>query len=261
MRSLVRFRAATVAYEGSNGPVALHALDLDVAPGEVVALVGPSGAGKTTVLNLSNGLVLPTTGSVEVLGASTASFDRRTSHSVRRRIATIHQNFALVEPLSVARNVANARAGHWSSLDTLRESVRPRHADAIAEVLDRVGIADKMWSRVDELSGGQRQRVAVARALHQDSSVLIADEPVSSLDPARAEQVMALLASTAAAGERAVVASMHDAPLALAHATRVIGLRDGHVQFDLPAGDVRPGQLEQLYMLTHRPPPARPGDR
>jgi len=246
---LVRLHDVTVAYEGPDGPRALLEFNLDIAGGDVVSLIGPSGAGKTTVLNLINGLVTPTTGTVDVLGTSTSEFGHRKHRGVRQRIATIHQSFALVGPLSVARNVANGQAGRWSTIETIRQGLRPRELHDIAQVLHQVGIGDKLWARVDELSGGQRQRVAIARALHQNGDVIVADEPVSSLDPARADQVMGVLASTAIIGEGAVVASMHDAPLALAHSTRIIGLRDGRLVFDSAPTDVTEAQLTSLYEL------------
>lgn len=249
MTPLVRLDDVSVAYEGPDGPRALVDTSLHIDAGDVVSLIGPSGAGKTTVLNLINGLVAPTLGGVTVLGTPTSEFEDRSSRATRRRIATIHQSFALVGPVSVARNVANGRAGSWSVAHTLRQSLRLRASDEIVEVLAQVGIADKMWARVDELSGGQRQRVAIARALHQGGDLIVADEPVSSLDPARADQVMGLLAAQAATGERAVVASMHDAPLALAHSTRIIGMRDGRVVFDQAPSTVTDDQLAALYRL------------
>jgi len=254
VNTLVSVRDVTVTYDGPDGPRALTGFNLEVQSGDVIALIGPSGAGKTTILNLINGLVLPASGSVDVLGLETTQFDRRDSRPTRSRIATIHQSFALVGPLSVARNVASGRAGGWTTFDTIRESVRPRDLPSIAAVLERVGIIDKTWTRVDELSGGQQQRVAIARALHQESDLIVADEPVSSLDPARADQIMAVLADTAMHDTRAVVASMHDAPLALRHSTRIIGLRSGELQFDLPPGKVDADRLELLYELDDQFP-------
>lgn len=254
---MLTFRGVTVRY-GDNGQTALSGLDLSVEPGEIVALVGPSGAGKSTILGLAAGLVLPSEGSVEVMGIDTEVLGLRRHRSVRAEIGTIHQSFALVGPLRVAHNVAAGRLGRWGWPTALRSLIRPVAVDEIAENLERVGIGDKLWERTDRLSGGQQQRVAIARTLFQRPQLFLADEPCSALDPARADAVMEVLTQavngdTSGGDRRALITSLHDAPLATRHCHRVVGLRDGIIEFDLPASEVSDALLSELYAIERVP--------
>ena len=247
---MAELRGVTVRYDGAPTD-AIDGLDLTIGAGERVALVGPSGAGKSTVVGLLNGLVAPTAGRVTVLGVDTSVLARRAHRPVRARIATIHQGFALVGPLRVATNVAAGRLAEMHLLAVVRMLVRPRSLDQIVAVLDRLGIADKLWDRTDRLSGGQQQRVAIARALHQEPTLLLADEPVSSLDPARSRAILDVLVDAVSdEPARALVASLHDAPLALSHSTRIVALRNGRLVFDLPTAEVTPRMLDDLYELA-----------
>lgn len=214
-----------------------------------MALIGPSGAGKSTVLRLAAGLTLPSDGRVEVLGVDSTTLGRRNNRQTRSRIGIISQDFALVGPLRVAANVAAGRLGRWNWLRAVKTLVRPGPLDEISEVLTRVGIPEKIWDRADQLSGGQQQRTAIARALFQNPDLLLADEPVSALDPARSDAVMAVLAEVASSDGKALVASMHDAPLAIRHCDRIIALRNGKLRFDLPSDQVTQELLDELYVL------------
>lgn len=248
-RPLLRLKDATVRY-GNGNPAALDALDLEVGEGERVALVGPSGAGKTTVIGLANGTVAPTSGSVEILGIDSTRINHRDHRGTRHRVATVHQDFALVPSLRVAHNVAAGRLGSWSWLHALRSLISPRDRDAVHDVLEQVGIGEKLWERTHTLSGGQQQRVAIARALFQAPDLLLADEPVSNLDPTRSKSVLdTLLLAVEASPARSLVASIHDAPLALSHFGRVVGLKLGKLVFDLPVADVTPDILDDLYAV------------
>lgn len=244
---MLALNSVTVRYPNSDRP-AIDALSLSIEPGERVALVGPSGAGKSTVLALAAGLVLPTNGTVNVLGVDSAELGKRTHRSERARIGIISQDFALVGPLRVASNVAAGRLGRRSLIGAMKTLVRPGPLDEIVDALARVGISEKLWDRADQLSGGQQQRTAIARALFQGPDLLLADEPVSALDPARSGAVMTELAE-AVAEDRAMVASMHDAPLALAHCDRIVALRHGRLFFDLPSNAVTEDLLDELYLL------------
>ncbi|MFK8026353.1 MAG: phosphonate ABC transporter ATP-binding protein, partial [Ilumatobacter sp.] len=216
----LRLRDVTVRYGSADAP-ALDSVSLAVAAGERVALVGPSGAGKTTILSLANGTVEPSSGTVEVLGHDAATLRGRRGRAVRARIGTVPQDHGLVGPLRVAQNVTAGRLGQFSPFEVVRALVRPSDVEGVATVLDRVGIPEKLWERADRLSGGQQQRVAIARALYQEPRLLLADEPVSALDPARSDSVLAVLAGAIdEESDRALVASLHDAPLALRHCTR-----------------------------------------
>lgn len=214
-----------------------------------MALIGPSGAGKSTVLRLASGLTLPTSGEVQVLGLASQQLGKRANRATRARIGIISQDFSLVGPLRVASNVAAGRLGRWGWLRAIRTLIKPGPIEEINDALTRVGIPEKIWDRADQLSGGQQQRTAIARSLFQNPDLLLADEPVSALDPARSDAVMAVLADAASAEGKALVASMHDAPLAIRHCDRIIALRSGRLQFDLPSSEVTDALLEELYLL------------
>ncbi|AXB41746.1 phosphonate ABC transporter ATP-binding protein [Amycolatopsis albispora] len=211
----------------------LHEADVTVAEGELLAVLGANGSGKSTLLRAAAGLV-PHTGAVTVSGRERGRLD----------VALIFQQIHLVRRRSVLDNVCAGALGRLPLRESLVPALFPRavREEAMA-CLDRVGLADRAHDRAGSLSGGQQQRVAVARALCQRSRVLLADEPVSALDPAAAEQVLALLAELAHAERLAVLAVLHQPELAARHADRIVGLRDGHVVLD---GD--PGQpVGSLY--------------
>jgi phosphonate transport system ATP-binding protein len=213
--------------------LALDDVSLDVRAGERIALIGPSGAGKTTLLRLINGSVQPTAGHVTVSAA-------------RREIGTIDQAFALVEALRVVHNVNAGHLGRWSTLRALVSLIAARERPVAAAVLDRLGIRDTIDTRTGDLSGGQRQRVAIARVLVQDPALVLADEPVSQLDPERALMVLRLLTSR----DGTLIASMHRPDLAREYFGRIVGLRAGRVVFDRPATEVTPALLAPLYAVA-----------
>lgn len=222
---------------------ALDHIDLTVAEGERVALAGPSGAGKTTMLRVCNGSLPPSRGTAEILGM--AALDEEG----RRAIGTIYQRLDLVGPLQVIHNVNAGRLGTWTRRRALRSLIRPVEVDSGRAALDRVGVGHLLRQRTDRCSGGEQQRIALARVLVQDPRLIIADEPVSSLDPARSEEVIALLCGIAAQDRRALVVSLHDFDLARRHCDRVVGVRAGRVLFDLPASEVSDRQRDALYEI------------
>lgn len=239
--------------------VALDDVSLQVGPGERVGLLGVSGAGKSSLLALLGGRILPTTGTVTVLGADTERLDRRprrAGRAVRDRIGTVHQDLAITDQLDVRANVIAGLLGRRSTLSAVRALVAPGPRSggrtgeaAVEQALDVVGLADRARDRVGDLSGGQRQRVAVARLLVQDPDLVLADEPAASLDPELGALVLALLADVVATepGRRGLVVSLHDPDLARASCSRLVGLRDGHIVFDAPPDDVDDGRLDTLY--------------
>ncbi len=243
-RSSVRYAPGT--------PPAIDRLSLHIGAGERVSLIGPSGAGKSTLLALASGLTLPSQGEVDVLGVSSSILGHRRHRSTRRRIGTVRQDYALVGPLRVAQNVAAGRLGQVGLFGALRILVRPKDLGEIEDVLQAVGLSEHLWQRADRLSGGQQQRAAIARVLHQAPALLLLDEPVSALDPARSDAVMALLMGPDP--DRAVIASLHDADLALKHSTRIVGLREGRAVFDLRPELVTGEMLRALYHLDDGSP-------
>ncbi len=238
------------SYGTRNGAVrALEGLTFDVQKGERVALLGPSGAGKTTLFRLFNATLRPSSGGLRFDGRDLTVMSGRDLRSTRRRIGTIYQQPHLVPSLSALQNTLCGRLGSWSLIHTVRNIVRPNQSDnkqAIA-ALESVGLADKQNARADELSGGQQQRLTIARVLMQDPEVILADEPFASLDPALTETVGLLLINLVTNGKRTLVATMHDVELALRLFPRIIGIRHGHIVFDKPAVRVDHEAIRALY--------------
>ncbi len=231
-----------------GGTVALDGLDLDIKSGEQVCLIGPSGAGKSSLLGLLNGRTAATSGHVSVEGTDLAKLSGKELQKLRSRIAWVPQDLGLVSSLRVHQNVACGRVaekGFWGLLRSLL-GMRASEKAVIHELLKRVGIEEKIFQRADHLSGGQQQRVAIARALYQQPSAILADEPVSAVDPERARDLVALLSTLAKEEGVTLVMSLHDLTLARQFFDRVIGLRDGRVVFDGRADDAG---VRDLYRL------------
>ena len=245
--TVVSLQQVSVTY---GAHLALVDVDLRVGEGERVALVGPSGAGKTTLLRLCNGTAVPSAGEVRLLGRQLAKCRAREVGDVRRRVGTIYQQLHLVGPLRVVHNVNSGRLGSWGALRSLGSLLKPLEVDAARQVLSRLGIEDKLFERTDRLSGGEQQRVALARVLAQQPDLILADEPVSSLDPARSDEVMDLLTQVLTGLHRTLIVSLHDFDIARRRCDRVVGLREGRVVFDVPSGDVTDRLGADLYRIT-----------
>jgi phosphonate transport system ATP-binding protein len=228
---------------------ALRDVDFSVSTGERVALVGPSGAGKSTFLSLLNGTVRPEEGTAILFGSDPHALSSSRLRRTQARIGTIHQQFDLVGPLRVVHNVNAGRLAHWSAFRALASLVIPREVAGVRGALARVGMADKIYDRADRLSGGERQRVALARVLVQDPAVILADEPISSLDPVRGREVMDLLRDLSLELNRTLVTSLHVFEYAISHCDRVVGLRGGRILFDSPASGVTGDMAEELYRI------------
>ncbi len=237
-------RGLSHAYGGA--PV-LRSVDLDVAPGEVVAVVGPSGAGKTTLFRCLTRLVRADAGVLEVGGRDLLRLEGRALRDARRDLGLVFQSYNLVRRLTALQNVL---VGRLADVPTWRVLVRrfPVCDEAIAAAcLDQVGLLAYAHTRADRLSGGQQQRVAIARVLASPARVVLADEPVASLDPASAAGVLAALRSLATDHGKAVVCSLHQVELVAGFADRVVGLRDGRVVLDLPADRFDAATAQALY--------------
>lgn len=246
----------TKNYQSRNGPVrALDRLTFDVQPFERVALLGPSGAGKTTLFRLLNATLRPTSGTLSFDGSDVGAMSSRELRQMRRRIGTIYQQHQLVPSLSAFENTLCGKLGSWSLLETLRSAARPtkRDAEQAIAALEAVGLADKRNARADELSGGQQQRLTIARVLMQDPDVILADEPFASLDPALTESVASLLLELVRNGKRTLVATLHDVDLALRYFPRVAALRDARILFDKAPSDVSREDLDALYSNDSAP--------
>lgn len=230
--------------------LALSEVNFTLARGERVALIGPSGAGKSTVIRLLNGTQAATAGTVRVLDVELSTSSRRAIRAVQRQVGTVNQRFDLVDQLRVIHNVNAGRLGSWSLPRALLSLVIPQQAEHARAALERVGIGHKLHERTGDLSGGEMQRVAIARVLVQQPAVILADEPIASLDPARGREVIVLLQDISRENGCTLLASLHDVELALEQFDRLIGLRKGRVMFDSPPHLLRPQQLDELYALA-----------
>lgn len=231
---------------------ALDQVSISIGSGERVAIVGPSGGGKTTFLRLLNGMVLPTSGSVTTFGERLDTLSSEKLRAVRSRIGFIHQHLAIVPNLRVVQNVISGKLGRRGLLRSLRDFLFPGSADLekIHTILERVGIDEKLYERTDRLSGGQQQRVAIARALFQEPLALLADEPVSSVDPARARDTISLLTELSQEEGLTLCMSLHNIELASEYFPRIIGLRHGRVLFDADSDSLDRATLKELFDLT-----------
>ncbi len=230
-----------------NGFEALRSVDLAVADGEIVALIGRSGAGKSTLLRCINGLQPATDGSIRLGGTDVARASAEQLRRLRRRIGFVWQEYNLVERLSVLDNVLVGRLGHCGSLPTLLRFFGRSEREVALRSLERVNLLHRATQRADRLSGGEKQRVAIARALAQQPRVLLADEPVASLDRELAWQVMRDFVRVARDEGVPTLITIHQVELAREFADRVVGIAQGVVVFDDVPGRLDDASLDRVY--------------
>ncbi|MBO20181.1 MAG: ABC transporter ATP-binding protein [Chloroflexi bacterium] len=230
---------------------ALNSVDLSFAPGERVALAGPSGSGKSTLLHILSGLLQPDGGQLFLDSQPAAKLPP--GKKLSETVGLIQQSLDLVPQLPVVQNVLAGRLGQWGLFRSLASLLSPRERDSAYRALTRLGIADKIDERTSRLSGGEQQRVAIARLMLQNPKIILADEPVSSLDPARAEEILEVLTSLADESQGALIASLHDPALIRKYFSRVVGLRNGVVQFDISARELTAQVADALYDLDRTP--------
>lgn len=242
------FMLDDVGLTHSNGFTALSHISLSAIQGESIALIGPSGAGKTSLLSTIGTAYLPTAGRMQVLGrAASAQSAAHELKALRSRIGTVHQAAPIALRQRVVTAVLAGKLGQWPLWKALASLAYPQDIAGAREAMARVQLEDKLFARCDQLSGGQLQRVGIARVLYQQAELILADEPVSALDPALSQATVQLLVREAAARQATLVASLHAVDLALANFARIVGVRDGRLAFDLPAAQVSDAQLQALY--------------
>lgn len=243
----IRLRRLHGAAAPGSTLAVLRGIDLDIAAGEQIAVIGASGAGKSSLLNALACAVQPLQGEFVLFGQQPWSLSSGQRHRLRRQLCLAPQ----VPPLPPRQRVVTAvLAGTLPSL-TLWQSLRslwhPRRAPIAHEALEALDLGDKLWERVDRLSGGERQRVGLARLLVADAPLWLVDEPLSALDPARAEQAIACLIDAARAHRRTLVCSLHQVDIARQHFPRIVALRDGGVVYDGAAADLDDSMVRELY--------------
>jgi phosphonate transport system ATP-binding protein len=249
-----QYRLERISKVFAKRQVALNGIDLRVERGEKVALIGPSGAGKTTLFRILNCTLRPTEGRLWIDGDAVEKLHGKKLREVRRKIGTIYQQHNLVPRLRVIHNVLSGQLGRWSTLRSIASLVRPADVEVAYKALSQVGIEEKIFTRTDELSGGQQQRVAIARVLIQNPGVVLADEPVSSVDPSLASALVKLLIDISRITQKTLLMNLHSVDLALAYFPRIIGVKQGSAFFDLPPDKISDGLLEELYS-GHLPMP------
>ncbi|RMH68714.1 MAG: ATP-binding cassette domain-containing protein [Gemmatimonadetes bacterium] len=228
---------------------ALDGINLTIMPTERVAIVGPSGAGKTTLLNLLNGSIRPDAGEVRVLGQNLTTLSRKQLRHIQRQIGTVYQQFHLVEPLRVIHNINAGHLGHWSATKALFSLIKPLAVAQAQEALVQVGIPEKLYAQTSHLSGGQKQRVALARVLVQNPQAILADEPISNLDPRRRHEIMDLIRRLVDQTGKTLILNLHSIEFAYTHCHRIIGLRHGRIQFDDVPERISEQHVHELYRL------------
>jgi phosphonate transport system ATP-binding protein len=229
------------------GTQALQDVSLEVERGEFVVLIGLSGSGKSTLLRCINRLVEPTSGRIVFDGQDVTAAQGVELRRLRRQMGMIFQQFNLVRRSSVFANVLSGRLGYRSTWRTIAGRSTPEDIELAFDNLQRVGILDKAYQRADALSGGQQQRVGIARALMQQPRLMLADEPVASLDPATSHSVMRYLEEINRKDGITVVCSLHFLSLARRYGTRVIALKGGRIAFDGKPSEIDPSRFREIY--------------
>jgi phosphonate ABC transporter, ATP-binding protein len=231
----------------ANGVQGLKDISVKIEDGEFVAVIGLSGAGKSTFLRSINRLNDITEGNIDINGVSITQAKGKKLREIRRSIGMIFQNFNLVKNSTVQKNVISGKVGYYSTLKSILGLFSKKDYEIVDEALERVNLSDKLHTRSDQLSGGQQQRVSIARALVQEASIILADEPVASLDPITTEKIMDDLKKINQDLNITVVINLHSVDLARNYATRIIGMRAGSIVFDGPVAEATDEKLIEIY--------------
>lgn len=242
---MIKFENVNKIYPG--GVHALNDVNLEIEQGEFVAIIGLSGAGKSTLIRTINKMIDITDGTLNVNGLDVSTLKSKSLRKFRRKIGMVFQSFNLIERTTVIKNVLTSRVPDMPFIKALFGIYSKKDKIKALESLDKLGILDKAYVRTDKLSGGQMQRVALARTLTQDPEIILADEPVASLDPVTAAQVMSDFTRINKEYNISVLINIHHVDLALRYADRIIGINAGKIVFDGLSKDVDEEVLEKIY--------------
>jgi phosphonate transport system ATP-binding protein len=238
----------TVRHLGSRaGAAALHDIDLVIAQGEQLAIIGPSGAGKTTLLATLACAQRPAGGVFRAFGQDPWALPEAERHRLRARLCLAPQTPPLPPRQRVVTAVLAARLPQWSLWRALVSLVKPADPEAAYGALQRFGLGEKLYARVDRLSGGERQRCGLARLLLSSAQAFLVDEPLSALDPALSQLTLTTLQQEAGTRNATLICSLHQVDIARANFARIVGLRDGRIVFDLPREQVTDAMIAALY--------------
>lgn len=233
------------AKKSFNKKFILNIDNLTIKKGEKVALIGPSGAGKTTLLNLMSGTLICDTGNVIINDRDIHSY--KSNKELSQHLGILRQQFDLVNELSVLNNVLCGRFNKWGFIKSLFSLIRPFDKSLALETLETVGLADRYKEITENLSGGEQQRVAISRLLLQNPTIVLCDEPVSSLDPSKADEVLKLLTEKVHSEERTLIATLHSVSLAKKYFDRIIAMKNGTILFDIPTTQLHENLVKELY--------------
>ncbi|MCY3036863.1 phosphonate ABC transporter ATP-binding protein [Aerococcus sp. Group 2] len=236
-----------VSKEYSNGVKGLDNINIQIKDGEFVSIIGLSGAGKSTFLRSINRLIDITKGEIIIGGKSMTNASKKELRMLRRDIGMIAQSFNLVKRSTVQKNVLSGRLGYYSTRKSILGLFTQEDYELCLDALKRVELSDKLHSRCDELSGGQQQRVSIARTLVQQAKIILADEPVASLDPITSQRVMSDLKNINTTLGKTVLVNIHSVELAKQFSTRILGFKKGKIIFDGSPNELTDDQLSKIY--------------
>lgn len=242
---MIRFDHVSKTYP--NQVKGLVDVDLTIGDGEFVSIIGLSGAGKSTLLRTVNRLNEISAGEIFVNGQSVTKANRGQLKKIRRTIGLISQQFNLVKRSTVQKNVLSGKLGYYSTLRSVLGIFPREDYERCSRVLEKVNLSDKLHERCDNLSGGQQQRVSIARTLFQDADIILADEPVASLDPATSREILSELKSINETLGKTVLVNIHSIDLAREYSTRVLALQDGRLVFDGKPEELTEDVLRMVY--------------
>ncbi|MCP8615789.1 phosphonate ABC transporter ATP-binding protein [Salirhabdus salicampi] len=242
---MITFNDVSLVYP--NGHEGLKNVNVTINEGEFVVIVGLSGAGKSTFIRSINRMVSPTEGELIVDGENILNLKGKNLRKLRTKVGMIFQNYNLVNRSSVMKNTISGRLGHTGTLRSIFNLYSKEDRAMAYGNLDRVNMADRIYNRADQLSGGQQQRVSIARVLTQEPKIILADEPVASLDPPTSHQVMTYLRKINKEDNITTIVNLHFIDMAMEYADRIIGMREGEVVFDGSVSEVTEKTFEQIY--------------
>jgi phosphonate transport system ATP-binding protein len=246
LEPVVEVRDLKKIYRGSEKP-AVRNLNLRLGKGEMIGIIGPSGAGKSTLLRCINRLIIPTTGRIFIEGEEITGASASKTRKLRRRVGMVFQHHNLVTRLTVLQNVMHGRLGYMNTLDGVLGRYTEDDKRRALDILGQTGLGDFLYHRAGELSGGQRQRVGIVRALMQEPSVLLCDEPIASMDPASAQVVMELIRNVCRRHAIACIVNLHQVDAALKYSDRIIGMFEGEIVYDGPTTELTGPVIEKIY--------------
>ncbi|MDR0998906.1 MAG: phosphonate ABC transporter ATP-binding protein [Treponema sp.] len=246
MKPVLEVRDLKKVYPDSREP-AIDRICFSLEEGELIGIIGPSGAGKSTLLRCINRLTVPTAGHVFIGGEEITGASPARVRLLRRRVGMVFQHHNLVARLTVMQNVMHGRLGYMSTLDGVLGRYTEEDKRRAVAMLEQTGLGDFLYHPAGELSGGQKQRVGIVRALMQEPSVLLCDEPIASLDPASAQVVMELIRNVSRRRRIACIINLHQVDAALRYADRIIGMCGGEIVYDGPASALTGAMIEKIY--------------